>query len=881
MAYQSLDLGTSADDGTGDSLRVGGDKINDNFSEIYTLLGTGTALTSGLSATATVVTLSSAVGTFTTLTPAAADGTALGSASLEFSDLFLADGAIINLGSDQDVTLTHVADTGILLNSTRQLQFGDSGTYIHQSADGVLDLVSDTEIEINATTIDINGNVDVSGTYTGAGLMTTGGNIVIPNAGNIGSVSDTNAITISSGGVVAVTATTANTSASDGALTVAGGLGVAADVSIGDDLRLISDAAVLSFGADSEVTLTHVHDDGLLLNSTNKLMFNDASQFIQGASATVLDIAATDEIELTATLIDVVGNLAGSGTGTFGGILKTDDTTEATSTTDGSLQTDGGLSVAKDIVAGNDVKLLSDAAVLAFGADGDVTLTHVADTGILLNSTMAIQFNDASQSINAPSNAILDINATDEIELNATLLDVNANINASGTYTGAGLMTTGGNIVIPDAGNIGSASDTNAIAIGSDGDVTLTQDLELQHDGAILSFGANDDVTVTHVHDTGIALNSKDIAGVTSINAGHIGGRRNILYNGEMKVAQRSASVTGLGAASGYFTLDRWNMLEPTSNGHTAQAGRYTMAQVADGPAGFANCLKLTCTTADTSIAANEVLFLNQRLEGQDLQHLKKGTGSAEQITVSFYVKGNASATYVLELLDLDNNRHNTQSFAVTTDWNRIELTFAADTTGALDDDTAVSLFVNFWLHGGSTYTGGTFASNTWASLTNANRLGSGKTSFFDSTDRTFFITGVQMEIGATATEFESRSYGEELRMCERYCSVYASASSFVMPVRQAQVDSANRPEYILHYPTKRAAPSIAVTDPTNFKVLTAANTGIAVASFSGTLVGTGLNGSNLFFTVSSGVSTNDLSGICLELIVFQNTGVITVNAEL
>ena len=157
MAFQSLDLGTSADDGTGDSLRVGGDKINDNFSEIYTLLGTGTALTSGLSATATVVTLSSAVGTFTTLTPAAADGTALGSASLEFSDLFLADGAVINLGSDQDVTLTHVADTGILLNSTRQLQFGDSGTYIHQSADGVLDLVSDTELELNATTIDING----------------------------------------------------------------------------------------------------------------------------------------------------------------------------------------------------------------------------------------------------------------------------------------------------------------------------------------------------------------------------------------------------------------------------------------------------------------------------------------------------------------------------------------------------------------------------------------------------------------------------------------------------------------------------------------------------------------------------------------------------
>ena len=94
--------------------------------------------------------------------------------------------------------------------------------------------------------------------------------------------------------MVAVTATTANTSASDGALTVAGGLGVAADASIGDDLRLISDSAVLSFGADSDTTLTHTDGSGITLNSTNKLMFNDASQFIQGASATVLDIAATD-----------------------------------------------------------------------------------------------------------------------------------------------------------------------------------------------------------------------------------------------------------------------------------------------------------------------------------------------------------------------------------------------------------------------------------------------------------------------------------------------------------------------------------------------------------------------------------------------------------
>lgn len=128
-----------------------------------------------------------------------------------------------------------------------------------------------------------------------------------------------------------------------------------------------------------------------------------------------------------------------------------------------------------DVTLTQDLELQHDAATLSFGADNDVTLTHVADTGLLLNSTMQLQFNDASQNINAPSATVLDINATDEIELNATLADVNANLDVSGTYTGGGLMTTGGNIVIPNAGNIGSASDTDALAISSGGVVNFTQ----------------------------------------------------------------------------------------------------------------------------------------------------------------------------------------------------------------------------------------------------------------------------------------------------------------------------------------------------------------------------------------------------------------------
>ena len=138
-------------------------------------LGVTGALTGSSTIQGTTITATTA------FVPDASDGAALGTTSLEFSDIFLADGAVINLGDDQDTTLTHVADTGILLNSTRQLQFGDSGTYIHQSADGVLDLVSDTEIEINATTIDINGNADISGTIAAGGVVTANAGVVVDN----------------------------------------------------------------------------------------------------------------------------------------------------------------------------------------------------------------------------------------------------------------------------------------------------------------------------------------------------------------------------------------------------------------------------------------------------------------------------------------------------------------------------------------------------------------------------------------------------------------------------------------------------------------------------------------------------------------------------
>ena len=242
-----------------------------------------------------------------------------------------------------------------------------------------------------------------------------------------------------------------------------------------------------------------------------------------------------------------------------------------------------------------------------------------------------------------------------------------------------------------------------------------------------------------------------------------IGGRRNIIINGAMNISQRATSATGVGANNGvYPTVDRIKIVALNT------AGRATMSQVADVHDGFANALKLECTTADTSIASNEAFLLQTGFEGQDLQQLKKGTSDAEKVTVSFYVKGNANATYGVELEDGDNSRFNSQSFAVTTNWTRVSKTFIADTTGSLDDDNALSLSLNIWLHGGSDFSGGTFSSNTWHTTTNQ-RLVDSQTSFFDSTDRTFFITGLQMEIGSQATPFEHRSFGEELLLCQRY----------------------------------------------------------------------------------------------------------------
>jgi len=273
---------------------------------------------------------------------------------------------------------------------------------------------------------------------------------------------------------------------------------------------------------------------------------------------------------------------------------------------------------------------------------------------------------------------------------------------------------------------------------------------------------------------------------IGNINAGGGGVNRNVLINGAMNVAQRGTSATGIGAdadTNKFPTMDRWN----TFHGGTT-AGRLTMTQDSSAPSGFANSMKLDCTTADTSIAAGEEFLISQKIEGQNLQTVAKGTADAKPLVLSWYAKGTAK-TYGIEIYDNDNTRHFSANWTVTSDWQRFTQTIPADTTGTFDDDNALSLYVLFWIHAGTTYSSGSSASS-WAAVSNANRA-AGVGSFFSSTDNELYITGVQLEVGQNATEFEHEPYERTLAKCQRYFQQWTQeASGFATNNYAAVADS-------------------------------------------------------------------------------------------
>jgi hypothetical protein len=237
----------------------------------------------------------------------------------------------------------------------------------------------------------------------------------------------------------------------------------------------------------------------------------------------------------------------------------------------------------------------------------------------------------------------------------------------------------------------------------------------------------------------------------------------NLIYNGAMQVAQRGTSTSSI-TTEGYYTADRWTM--PISG-----LGTWTQSVESDAPtgSGFRKSLKVLCTTADASPAAGDFLVIAQKLEGQDVQRIAKGTSAAQQLTFSFWVKSNVTGTYVAELVDDDNTRRISLSYSVAASatWERKTLTFSADTSGVLNNDNATSLICQFWLGAGSTFSGGSPLQTTWGTATNTRATG--QTNLAAATDNYWQVTGVQLEVGPAATAFEFKSFGQELRECLRY----------------------------------------------------------------------------------------------------------------
>jgi len=306
---------------------------------------------------------------------------------------------------------------------------------------------------------------------------------------------------------------------------------------------------------------------------------------------------------------------------------------------------------------------------------------------------------------------------------------------------------------------------------------------------------------------------------IANVNKGSSLGNKNLIINGGMTVAQRSTSEASKTTVDGYVCLDRWSI-------QTGSVGTFTHSQSSDVPSGygFSNSVKFDCTTAD---ASPDYGLIRQRFEGQNVQVLRKGTSSAVPVTLSFWVKSNLTGNFQVNLQDIDTSgsRHIGATYSISSadTWEKKEITFAGDTTGALDNDNAASFNIEWWLAAGSTYNSGSVPTS-WAAESNANRAAGLNVSIGSSTDNEFYLTGVQLEIGEKATEFEHEPFETTLHKCERYfCKSYnyahavGTASYFGMrgtDLEENNQGSGYREKYDLMFPMRmRNSPTVTVYD--------------------------------------------------------------------
>ena len=347
-------------------------------------------------------------------------------------------------------------------------------------------------------------------------------------------------------------------------------------------------------------------------------------------------------------------------------------------------------------------------------------------------------------------------------------------IATKGTYSGN--VTIGGTLTYEDVTNIDSVGIITArsgIEIGASPGVGAS----ISVDGNAIFSGITTTGTVQVGGGVTISESGIEASGIgitcANINGGQISGRRNLIINGAMQVAQRGnvSSVT-----SGYGGADRFKF-------DRSGAAVVTLRQqgVGNSPTdqGFGFCQQIDVTTADSSLAAGDYALISYRFEGQDLQQLKKGTANAQEVTLSFYIKSPKTGTHIVELVDQSNSaRHVNKAYTVSSanTWEKKTVTFPMETSNTITNDNARRMDLNWWLAAGSTYSSGSLQTS-WGADTDANRA-VGQVNCMDSTDNNVYITGVQLELGSQATPFEHRRFDDELFACQRYyCELFKRES--------------------------------------------------------------------------------------------------------
>jgi len=238
---------------------------------------------------------------------------------------------------------------------------------------------------------------------------------------------------------------------------------------------------------------------------------------------------------------------------------------------------------------------------------------------------------------------------------------------------------------------------------------------------------------------------------------------RNLIINGDMSIHQREDAAT----ANNKFGVDRFVYNDSNNFGQRA----FEFQPNSDVPTGqgFAKCMKINMTTPETAIAAGEYARVMHRIEGQNLQQLKYGTSNAEKVTLSFWLKTNVTGNFGVSLFQDDDSRivGTTYTQASSGTWEKIKITFDGDTTGVIDNNNGSGLRVMFMLSAGSDFTS---SDNTSWGTYAGNKLGYGHTAnLLGTTSGYWQVTGVQLEVGSQASDFEFLPFDVNLNRCKRY----------------------------------------------------------------------------------------------------------------